>query len=149
MKISKIILYVLPALCLCSGVFAAGISTKVDYGKEIRQMLEDEYKDLRRLNKNNHERINWESEMKLNEPQKIYMRNILRESRAKIEEQKAIIAKAHAEMDKIYADDDAKMRKALTPEQQIKFDKIMYKWKKAHGEEPAEKKPSTKKMKLL
>ena len=149
MRISKSIMFVLPVLCVSGAALAAGISTKVDYGKEIRQMQENEYKDLRRLNKNNHERINWENEMKLSEPQKIYMRNILRDSRAKIEEQKAIITKAHAEIDKIYADDDAKMRKALTPEQQIKFDKIMYKWKKSHGEEPTDKKPSSKKMKLF
>lgn len=149
MKVSKIILLILPVLCISGTTLAAGISTKVDYGKEIRQMQENEYKDLRRLNKYNHERINWENEMKLSEQQKVYVRNILRDSRAKIDAQRAIIAKAHAEIDKIYAEDNEKIRKALTPEQQIKFDKIMRKQKKAHGEKPTDKKPSSKKMKLL
>ena len=149
MKISKSILFVLPALCISTAVWAAGISTKVDHGKEIRQMQENEYKDLRRLNKYNHERINWESEMRLSEQQKVYMRNILRDSRAKIDEQREIIAKAHAEIDKIYAEDNEKIRKILTSEQQIKFDKIMRKQQQAHGEKPTGKKPSSKKMKLL
>ena len=142
-------MFVLPVLCISGVVLAAGISTKVDYGKEIRQMQESEYNDLRRLNKYNHVRINWESEMRLGEPQKIYMRNILRDSRAKIDEQRAIIAKAHAEIDKIYAEDNEKMRRALTPDQQIQFDKIMRKWKQAHGEKTTDKKPSSKKIKLL
>lgn len=146
MKIFKIYLLTAAVLLLSGEVLAAGLSTKIDHSKEILEMHDRESRDLRRLNNKNHERINWDNELKLNETQKIYFKKIMQESREQVDEQAKIIKNAHAEIDKIYEENNAKMRRVLNPQQQIKFDKILYRWKKTNGKKPDIEKPALKHM---
>lgn len=146
MKISKVLLFAALLAILGNSATAAGLSTKVDHGRELQNTIEDEDRNLRFLNKKHHERINWDDELKLSEPQKIYFKEVLQDSRKRIDEQIKIIKDAHKEIEKIYDDDNAKMRKVLTPQQQIKFDRAMLRWQKAHGKKTDGEKPSLKRM---
>lgn len=147
MKKYGIFLLMITMLSGSGAVMAAGLSTKVDYSKQLQAMQDKENKDLRRLQKRYHERINWDNELKLSEQQKIYLKQIMTESRKKIDEQIKAINEAHNAIEKIYEEDNAKVRKVLTPQQQLKFDRAMYRWKKAHDEKYEGEKPSTKRMK--
>lgn len=147
MKKYGIFLLMITMLSGSGAVMAAGLSTKVDYSKQLQAMQDKENKDLRRLQKRYHERINWDNELKLSELQKIYLKQIMTESRKKIDEQIKAINEAHNAIEKIYEEDNAKVRKVLTPQQQLKFDRAMYRWKKAHDEKYEGEKPSTKRMK--
>ena len=146
MKKYGIFLLMITMLSGSGAVMAAGLSTKVDYSKQLQAMQERENKDLHKLQKRYHERINWDNELKLSEQQKIYLRQVMKESRKKVDEQIKAINEAHDAIDKIYEEDNAKLRKVLTPQQQLKFDRAMYRWKKAHDEKFEGEKPSTKRM---
>lgn len=138
------------AILLLFGIadaYAAGLSTKIDHSKGLQTMQDNEYKNLQHLRTRYHERINWDNELKLDDTQKIYLKNIMTDSRSKIDEQVKIIKEAHKAIDKIYEEDNEKLRKVLTPQQQIKFDKVLERWKKAHGQKNKGKKVSQKRMK--
>lgn len=146
MKMLKFYLPIAMILLLSGGTMAAGLSTKVDHSKEIMELRDKESKDVRRFNNKHHERINWDDELKLNESQKIYFKKIMQESSEQIGAQMEIIKNAHAAIDKIHDEDNAKMRRVLNPQQQTKFDKILYRWKKTNGQKPDGERPSLKRM---
>ncbi|MBR1601412.1 MAG: hypothetical protein IJ677_07520 [Alphaproteobacteria bacterium] len=146
MKIRKFILILLPAMLICSVSFAAGLSTKIDYSREIQNIQNKQSKDLRKLKKQNVERTNWDKELRLNDNQKILLQKILKEESAKIDEQMKIIKSAYSEIENIHRQNDEKIRTILTPQQKNKFDTIKYKEKKAKGIKPKEDKPSRKRM---
>ena len=147
MKKYGIFLLMITMLSGSGAVMAAGLSTKVDYSKQLQAMQDKENTDLRRLQKRYHERINWDNELKLSEQQKIYLKQIMTESRKKIDEQIKAINEAHNAIEKIYEEDNAKVRKVLPPQQQLKFDRAMYRWTKAHDEKYEGEKLSTKRTK--
>ena len=146
MKKYGIFLLIITLLSETGAVMAAGLSTKVDYSKEIQNMQDKENKDIRHLRKAYHERINWDDELKLTEQQKIYFKQIMTDSRKKIDEQIKAIKEAHKAIDEIYEEDNAKLRKVLTPQQQVRFDRAMYRWKKAHDDKYEGDKPALKRM---
>ena len=147
MKILKFFLFAVIFTLSCSNIQAAGRSVKADNSKELREMLEKESNSLRVLNKMQHERINWDDELKLSEQQKVVLIKMMQESHRQVDEQIRVIKGAHAEIDKIYRGDNDKIRKILTPQQQLKFDRALYKWKKSHGEKNLGEKPALKRMK--
>lgn len=146
MNIFKIFLCITVLSTFGTDTMAAGLSAKIDHGRELQNMIESEAENLDKLNKKHHERINWNNELKLNDIQKIYYKKILQESRKQTDEQVKTINNAHKEIDKIYKDENIKIRQILTPQQQIKFDRALYRWKKAHGAKDPGNKPSLKRM---
>lgn len=146
MKIRKLFLFLLPMMLINSATFAAGLSNKVNHSKEIQKIYETQSKEFSRLIKYRYERINWNEKLHLNDGQKIHLKKIMNEERAKVAEQIKIIRSAYSEIEKIQKQDDEKIRNILTPQQQTKFDTIKYKEKKSQGIKPKEDKPSRKRI---
>lgn len=145
MRFYKIVALSMVVLWGCNA-YAAGLSTKVDHSKILQDMHDKENKELRKLKRNRHERINWDEELNLNDAQKKIVEDIIKNSREKIDEQMDIIKDAHKKIEEIHQEDDNKIRQILNPQQQIKFDKVKRKIQRSRGEKNPDDKPSRKKM---
>lgn len=149
MKSYKIISLTLLLGIVSLNAFAAGLSNKVDYSKELKNIYTEEQQEFYKAKKVKHTRINWDDELRLSEEQKVIVKNIMQSSHNEIDEQVKIIENAHKKINEIHQQDDDKIRAILTPQQQSKFDKIKQKMQKKNGFEEFKNRPSRKKMRQL
>lgn len=145
MRMYKIFIFLVPLL-LCQTAIGAGLSTKVDYGEKLQNTIDSEHTEVKKLQKRKPKRLNFDDELNFSDQQKKVVREILSNSRKKIDEQIKIINTAYDEIENIHRQDEEKIRQILNPQQKIKFDKLQYKKQKSSKEKSSAEKPSRKRI---